>query len=54
MDQTLGRNSRHDVVSTMDAPIPIIQQRIGEGIGDFGQFVALPLQRRDSVRCPPQ
>jgi hypothetical protein len=36
-DQPLGGDSRHDIVSMMDAPIFVIAERIGEGIGDFGR-----------------
>jgi len=36
-DQVLSGDVGHDLVSMIDAPISVIPEGIGEGIGDFGR-----------------
>jgi hypothetical protein len=36
-NQVVGGDAGHDVVSMMDAPIAIVPERVGKGIGDFGR-----------------
>jgi hypothetical protein len=36
-DQVLSGDAGHDFISMVDAPIAVVPERIGEGIGDFGR-----------------
>jgi hypothetical protein len=53
-DQVLSGDAGHDFISIVGAPVAVVPEGVGEGIGNFSQFGPLPLQRCDSIpHAPP-
>ena len=36
-DQVFGRDPRHNIIRMVDAALAVIQQRMGEDVGNFGR-----------------